>query len=559
MRGRRRAGRARRRRPARAPGPRRRPPRRPARSATGCRSAQRARPPPRRACARSARAGPASRTANVQDRPSAAVNRPAWKSARARGDDEPRIASPHARVSASRSGPIGAGAVDVASLGAVGAVRVAGGSGAGGAAAAPSLCSDTGRARDAGRSSPRAGRARAARGGGAAGAGAGPPARSSRSKRSSRAAGEGSSSGRARRTTRDLQDDRRVGCLAHLDHGAPERLQGADRAREAERLTELGEPGAVRPRRVGRRRGRAAAGRPGAAPYTPRWRAAARSTPPRSSTARAARTSVARSDSDRGEQLVEGRPDVVGLARGDDLVERAQRVARRAVPATHRRVEGVVGDVERRGVADVGQEPVERLAGEEPELEVLGAAPQRRWDLLRVRRREHEDDVGRRLLDGLQQRVRRGGREHVDLVDDVDLPPPGRAERGVVDEVSDRVDAVRRGGVELGDVERGAPRDLDAAVAHPAGLAVLRLLAVERLGEDPGRGRLPGAPRPAEQVRVRDAVGRDRGAQRAHDVVLATKLGEGPGAEPAVERGDAVGAGAPTASASIGGIVPAGV
>ena len=69
----------------------------------------------------------------------------------------------------------------------------------------------------------------------------------------------------------------------------------------------------------------------------------------------------------------------------------------------------------------------ELLGGEQRELEVLGAGPDGREHLLGVRRRQHEHDVLGRLLEALEQRVRRLLRQHVHLVEDVDGAVPAEA------------------------------------------------------------------------------------------------------------------------------------
>ena len=74
-------------------------------------------------------------------------------------------------------------------------------------------------------------------------------------------------------------------------------------------------------------------------------------------------------------------------------------------------------------------------------------------DLLGVGGGQHEDDVAGRLLQRLQQGVRRRRGQHVDLVDDVDLLRPGRAQGGVRHQVADGVHTVVRRGVELVHVE----------------------------------------------------------------------------------------------------------
>ena len=166
---------------------------------------------------------------------------------------------------------------------------------------------------------------------------------------------------------------------------------------------------------------------------------------------------------------------------------------------------------------------------------MLRAAADRRRHLLRVGRGEHEDDVARRLLERLQQCVGRRRREHVDLVDDVDLPAPRSAQPGVGHEVAHGVHTVVGGRIELVHVERAALGDLDARGAGAAGFAVDGGLAVERLGQDASRGRLAGPARTAEQVGVRHPVVAHGAAQRPHHVVLAPDLVESPRPETAVE------------------------
>jgi hypothetical protein len=93
----------------------------------------------------------------------------------------------------------------------------------------------------------------------------------------------------------------------------------------------------------------------------------------------------------------------------------------------------------------------EQRGGQQVEVVVLRPAPDRREHLVRVGRGEHEDDVAGGLLERLEERVRRRRRQHVDLVDDVHLRAPARAERRPLDQVPDRLDAVVRCGIELGD------------------------------------------------------------------------------------------------------------
>jgi hypothetical protein len=115
----------------------------------------------------------------------------------------------------------------------------------------------------------------------------------------------------------------------------------------------------------------------------------------------------------------------------------------------------------------------------------------------------------------------------VDLIENVHLGAPWRSERDLGDEVTDVVDLVVAGGVELVKVERTAVLDVDTALAGSARLAVPEALAVQRLGQDPRRARLAGAPRAAEEIGVAVSPFGDGRLERLRDVRLALDLGEG--------------------------------
>ena len=304
------------------------------------------------------------------------------------------------------------------------------GSGGGGAGAAGSARAP----RPAGGTAPRArrspgGRRRAAasgavggasgpgsRGGSSPGRAAGPGrprrrarARSRRSMRSSRAAGEVSSSGRVTRTSATSSGMRGSGASRMSSEGLAQQLQGPHGGRGAEAPALLGHPLAVACRagtRVGRqrRRGRRRAGapssvlgeRPGVAAR------ARRPGPRRPGPGRCrARTAPRRSSSTDGV--------VVDLAAGGhDLVERRQRVAGRARAPPHGQVDARSSGTSRPASSTTQRTCSARIVGgQQVELEVLGAAADGGQHLLRVGGGQHEHHVGGRLLERLQQRVRR--------------------------------------------------------------------------------------------------------------------------------------------------------
>ena len=169
----------------------------------------------------------------------------------------------------------------------------------------------------------------------------------------------------------------------------------------------------------------------------------------------------------------------------------------------------------------------------------MGARADGRQHLLRLGRREHEDQVFRRFLDDLQQRVEAGRGDHVRFVDDEDAVPRLRrcVERAVA-QLAGVIDAAVAGGVEFDDVDAARPvgGQRYARVAHAAWRRRRPLHAVQRARQDPRRRRLPAAPRTGEQVRVVDPPGRQRRGQRLGDVLLPDHLGEGRRSVLAVER-----------------------
>ena len=173
------------------------------------------------------------------------------------------------------------------------------------------------------------------------------------------------------------------------------------------------------------------------------------------------------------------------------------------------------------------------------EDERLAARAHRRQHLRELGRAEDEDEVGRGLLDQLQQRVPGGVGELVRLVEDVDLVAPlDRLEHDALADLADVVDPALRRGVHLDDVERGAVRDRDAGVGTscpattsgpaPQFSALARIRAIDVFPVPRG---------PAKRYACRTWSLVDRVPKRADDRLLAHDLVEVLRAVLAVERG----------------------
>jgi hypothetical protein len=239
----------------------------------------------------------------------------------------------------------------------------------------------------------------------------------------------------------------------------------------------------------------------------------------------------------------------------DRLVEQRQAVAHRAVGGARNH-----GERPGRGLGpfpggDVGEVGGQARLLDPAQVEALAARQHGDRDLADFRGGEDEDHVLRRLLQGLQQAVEGLPREHVDLVDDVDLG--ARRDRSVahaLDQLADVVDAGAAGRVHLDHVDVAVPGDGGAVLAGSAGLGAgaalaVRADAVEGAGEDARGRRLAHAAHAGEDVGLGDAPGRDRVAEGTDRGLLADQVGE---------AGRAVLAGEHPVGRRLGGLLGAG-
>ncbi|EPJ36854.1 putative DNA polymerase III subunit gamma/tau [Streptomyces afghaniensis 772] len=215
---------------------------------------------------------------------------------------------------------------------------------------------------------------------------------------------------------------------------------------------------------------------------------------------------------------------------GQQLVHDGHGVTHGPATGAHDEREDTVLDRDGLLLAHLGEVLPQGPGRDEPERVVMGPRPDGPDDLLGLGGREDELEMLRRFLDDLQQRVEAGRRDHVGLVDDVDLvPAAGRSEEGLLAQVTGVVHATVGSGVDLDDVDGtgSVAREVLTGLALTARRGRRALLAVQTPRQDPGTGRLATAARPAEQVRVVDPVVAQRLLQRVGDVLLPDDLGEG--------------------------------
>ncbi len=207
------------------------------------------------------------------------------------------------------------------------------------------------------------------------------------------------------------------------------------------------------------------------------------------------------------------------------LVQQRQRVADRTLRLARDRVRRLGRQRHALVLRDALEVLGDRLERDQMEVEPLAAPHDRGRHLVRLGGREHEPDARRRLLEHLQQRVERLARQPLRLVDDVDLLATLDRRGGrLLAEVARVVDAAVGGRVDLDHVQVLPVPDSHALIARAAGFGRGAGLAVDHLGQDPGRRGLPGPPRAAQQERVRQAPLADRARERSDHVVLAEHL-----------------------------------
>ena len=226
---------------------------------------------------------------------------------------------------------------------------------------------------------------------------------------------------------------------------------------------------------------------------------------------------------------------VLHRVRGGGLIQNREGVPGRPATPPDGDVDGLVGHLQMGVPSHLIEQLSEGVGPQQAEFVVLGAAPDGGKHLLRVGGGQHEDDVGRRFLQRLQQGVGRRGRQHVDLVDDVHLLPARRPERGPGDQVPHGIHTVVGGGVQLVDIQGGALGDLGTGRTLPARLTVPEVGAVQRLGQNPGGGGLAGPSRAAEEVGMGGPAVPHRIAKGEDHMVLPLDLGEGRRSEPAIQ------------------------
>ena len=219
------------------------------------------------------------------------------------------------------------------------------------------------------------------------------------------------------------------------------------------------------------------------------------------------------------------------------LVKQRQRVPHAAVRLPRDEAKRLLLARDLHLLRHIGESRFDLLDRDAPKVEALAARLDRCRHLVRLCRREDEDDMCRRLFERLQKRIKCLRRQHVHFVDDVDLVAPfGGRELHLLAQVPHLVDAAVRRRVDLKDVERRAVGDLRAIFADAARFGRRPLLTIQRLREDFRRARLARAARAGKEVGMGDASCGNRMGKRPRYGRLPHEILEAPRPPLAVER-----------------------
>ena len=154
---------------------------------------------------------------------------------------------------------------------------------------------------------------------------------------------------------------------------------------------------------------------------------------------------------------------------------------------------------------DKGKTLDDAFVADAAEVVALAAGEDRGRDTVRLGRCQKEDGMGRRFFQRLEKSVKSTGREHMHLVDDIHfIFCFCRHKHDFVTDPADIIYTVVTGGVHLDNIEKRAVNDAFTDLAFVTGVAVNRVLAVDRTGEDLGDRCLTCSSCSAEEIGMAD-------------------------------------------------------
>ena len=218
-------------------------------------------------------------------------------------------------------------------------------------------------------------------------------------------------------------------------------------------------------------------------------------------------------------------------------IQNGQCIAQRTIGQTGDQLCAVGGQLQLFFPGDILHPPGDILRPDAGKIVPLAAGEDGGGHFLDLGGRQNEDDMCGRLFQRFQQRIKGRCGQHVHLVDDIHLILAGAGGvGGLVPQVADIIHAVVGGCVHLHHVQQAAVVDALADLALPAGVAIYRVQAVDRLGKNFGAGGLAGAAHAGKQIRMAHAPCGDLVFQGGHNGTLAHHILKPLGSPFAVKR-----------------------
>ena len=212
----------------------------------------------------------------------------------------------------------------------------------------------------------------------------------------------------------------------------------------------------------------------------------------------------------------------VSGAECDGLIQQAKAIPHAAVRSSGQRPQAVGFRLEFFFAVNFLQLLVNLRHCQSLQVELQATRQHRHRQLLGIGGRQQELDMRGRFLQRLEQRVEGVIRQHVHLVDEVDLESPLRRRvLGVFHQFPGIVHPGARRRVHFDEIHEAAVVDCRTRIASAAGLGNDAFRAIQRLGEYSSQRGLADTACTCEQVGMVEALRRERVHQRLDDVLLA--------------------------------------
>jgi len=119
--------------------------------------------------------------------------------------------------------------------------------------------------------------------------------------------------------------------------------------------------------------------------------------------------------------------------------------------------------------------------------------------------------MGGRFLKSLQESIEGILCNLVSFINDIDFESAhGGRELNIISKITDVIDSTVTGGIEFDHIHAVAFGDRQTNRALITRFAILRILAVDRFGEDTGCGCFPYSSRAAKEIGIGEAASTDR-------------------------------------------------